>query len=105
MSTATPVQPSLFGQKEMVEIANPAAKSVLEALADEKWDFRTIDGIAKETGLQSDQVKRILQAFQQLVRRSPIRDRLGRSLYTLRNRGMKSQEKRAFLRLLLTKSI
>lgn len=104
MSAIVTNQANLFTYKEMSEIANPAAKSVLHTLADEKWDFRTIDGISKETGLPSDQVKRILQSYPEFVRRSPVRDRLGRSIYTLRNRKMKGQEKKAFLRLLLTKS-
>jgi len=105
MATITQNQASLFTQKEMSQIANPAAKSVLQALADEKWDFRTVDGIAKETGLPSDQVIRILQSYPEFVRRSPVRDRLGRSIYTLKNRKMNSQEKKALLRLLLTKSV
>jgi hypothetical protein len=105
MSTITQDQPTLFSQNEMSQVVNPAAKSVLQALADEKWDFRTVDGISKETGLPSDQVSRILQSFPELVRRSPVRDRLGRSIYTLKNRKMKGQEAKAFLRLLITKSI
>jgi hypothetical protein len=104
MATTTQNQASLFTPKEMSQIANPAAKSVLQALADDKWDFRTVEGISKETGLPSDQVNRILQAFPEFVRRSPVRDRLGRSIYTLKSRKMKGQEKKALLRLFLTKS-
>jgi|ERR1035437_8922026 hypothetical protein len=104
MSTLAPSQETLFTQKEMSQIANPAAKSVLQALADEKWDFRTIDGLAKETELAPEQIRRILQSYPELVRRSPVRDRLGRSIYTLKSRKMKGQEKKALIRLLLTKS-
>ncbi len=104
MSTLASAQPALFSQKEMGEIANPSAKLVLQALADEKWDFRTIDGLAKETDLPADQIRRILGAYPELVRRSPVRDRLGRSLYTLKSRGMKLPEKTAFMRLLLSKT-
>jgi|ERR1700733_12322194 len=104
MSTLATSQETLFTQKEMSQIANPAAKSVLQALADEKWDFRTIDGISKETGLAPDQVERILRSYPEFVRRSPVRDRIGRPIYTLQSRKMKSQEKKALIRLLLTKS-
>ena len=89
----------------MGQIANPAARTVLQALAEEQWDFRTIDGVSKETGLDPEQIKRILQSYPELVRRSLVRDKRGRSLYTLRGREMKSQEKKAFLRLLFTKMI
>lgn len=89
----------------MSQLTNPAARLVLQALADEKWDFRTIDGIAKETKLPSDQIERILQSFPEFIRRSPVRDRLGRSIYTLKSRGMKGNETKALLRLFLTKSI
>ncbi len=104
MSTLASVQPTLFTQKEMGEIANPSAKLVLQALADEKWDFRTIDGLAKETGLPADQIRKIIGAYPELVRRSPVRDRLGRSLFTLKSRRMQLPEKLAFLRLLLSKT-
>jgi hypothetical protein len=104
MSTLAPSQPALFNQNEMREIANPDAKSVLQALADEKWDFRTIDGLVKETDLPADRIRRILDSYPELVRRSPVRDRLGRSLYTLKSRAMKIPEKAAFARLLLSKT-
>jgi hypothetical protein len=78
---------------------------VLDSLADEKWDFRTIEGIAKETGLPKEEV---LQTLDRLlpwgVRRSPVRDARGRSLYTLQSRKMKTPEKAALLRLVITKA-
>jgi hypothetical protein len=104
MSTIAQNQPALFTQKELAEVANPAAKQVLQALADEKWDFRTTEGISKETGVPEEQVKEVLGEFSRLVRRSPVRDRLGRPLYTLRNRSMKSSEKMNFIRTLITKA-
>jgi hypothetical protein len=104
MATITQNQQALFNQSELGKLASPTAKLVLEALADEKWDFRTSAGISKETGLPEDQVLGVLGEFPGLVRRSPVRDRLGRALYTLRSRKMKYSEVMSFIRLLLAKS-
>ena len=104
MATAAPEQRDLFSRQEMRQLLPPMDRQVLDALADEKWDFRTIEGIAKETGVPTELVKQILQHYPSLVRRSPVRDTSGRALYTLRSRKMKQPERMAFIRLLLTKT-
>lgn len=104
MVTTEPDQAELFSRQEMAKLAPPTARQVLDALADGKWDFRTIDGITKETGLSVAQVKQVLDSYPKFVRRSPVRDRSGRALYTLRARGMKGPERMALIRLLITKT-
>jgi hypothetical protein len=96
-------QPHLFKPEEMR--ANSPLRLVIDALSDDKWDFRTIDGISKQTGLTQEEV---IKALNLLVpnhaRRSPVRDDKGRSLYTLKSRKMSAAERASFIRLLLTKS-
>ena len=97
-------QADLFGRQEMANVVPLADRKVLDALADEKWDFRTIDGIARETGVSAEKVSQVLNARASLVRRSLVRDRCGRELYTLRDRKAKRPERMAFVRMLLTKT-
>lgn len=93
------------GPRRFADISDPTERRVLEALAEPQWDFRTIDGIAKETGLTPGEIKKALNAHPDLVRRSLVTDRLGRSLYTLRERPIQRREKLALLQVFLTKSI
>jgi hypothetical protein len=75
------------------------------ALADPKWDFRTIPGLAKATGLSEDEVQALLEAHSDQVRQSAIPDRQGRALYTLRSRSKKVREILAEVRAYLAKSV
>lgn len=105
MATLAPIQADLFSRSEIEQISEPTAKSVLEALANPQWDFRTVHGIAKDTGLTEGAVRTILNAYPNLVRQSPVPDRYGRPLFTLRGRPILRQERIALLRMLVTKSI
>ena len=87
------------------DIPDPTLRKVLQALADQKWDFRTVDGIARETGLTRAEIKKALAACPGLVRQSLAHDRFGRRVYTLRERPIRLREKLAVLQLFLTKSI
>lgn len=91
--------------KRFEDISDPTERKVLEALADPLWDFRTISGISKETGLTPAEIKKALDAHPDLVRQSLVPDRHGRSLYTLRERPIKLREKLALLQIFVTKSI
>ena len=86
-------------------ISDPTERRVLETLADPKWDFRTISGIAKETGFPESEIKEVLEKNPALVRRSLVPGRQGQSLYTLQERPIKLREKLALLQVFLTKSI
>jgi len=68
---------------------------VKAALANPNWDFRTVDGIARETSLSREQVQRLLGRHEAAVRKALTRDtRLGtrRVAYTLRDRPTKLRE-------------
>ena len=57
---------------------------VQAALDDREWDFRTVDGIAGETGLTPDAVVRLLGEHRSELRQILLRD--GRIGYTLKSR-------------------
>ena len=57
---------------------------VLAALANPRYSWRTVDGVGRETGLDSVQVLRIIEGMPDLVMRSRIPDAQGRALYTTR---------------------
>lgn len=67
-------------------VTDSSERRIFEALTDPSWDFRTIDGIASSTGLPPSTVYQALSKHPRLVRRSPIRDKQGRALYTLREK-------------------
>ena len=66
------------------EITPATRNAVLNALEDDRYVWRTIDGIAKDTGLDSDTIWVILDdpATELLISSYP--DERGRGLYTTR---------------------
>jgi len=86
-------------------IHNPDERKVFEALADPKWDFRTVDGIRKASGLPDDEIRSILNKYKgKLVRKSDIPDPHGREIYTLNTEKAETQELLAKLRTFISKS-
>ncbi|MYN67488.1 MAG: hypothetical protein F4X11_21085 [Acidobacteria bacterium] len=68
---------------------------VKAALANPNWDFRTVDGIARETSLPREHVQRLIRRHEAEVRMTLTRDsRVGtrRVAYTLRDRPTKLRE-------------
>ena len=61
-------------------------EKIINALRNKRWDYRTTEGIAKETGIPVDTIRTFLETRKDIVRKSSIPDRLGRDLYTLNNR-------------------
>jgi hypothetical protein len=59
---------------------------VLAALANPKYDWRTIEGVSRETGLDRRSVLEILDRMPAQVLRSVTPDPQGRDLYALRSR-------------------
>jgi DNA-binding IclR family transcriptional regulator len=57
---------------------------VIAALEDRRYEWRTIDGLAEQTGLPSAKVQEILESLQEDLVRSSVPDDRGRSLYTTR---------------------
>ena len=72
---------------------------IINALRDKRWDYRTTEGIAKETSIPVDTVRTFLETRKDIVRKSSIPDRLDRDLYTLNNRYSQGKE---FWRILST---
>jgi len=65
---------------------------VYKALANPKFDFRTVSGISGETGLGIDEVQRLLDEHKGEVRIAYATDSKGRLLYTLQSRPKTFQE-------------
>jgi hypothetical protein len=89
------------------DIEDPQERAVLLALANENWDFRTVGGIARETGLDSEVVRETLVRRSDLVRRSPVPSADGEDLYTLRDRDGREgglREALSFLRGAISKT-
>ena len=63
---------------------------VQAALANPAWDFRTVDGITRDTSLPRERVERVLRRNRSMVRRAVSRDR--RAVYTLKSRPKKLRE-------------
>jgi hypothetical protein len=66
------------------------ARAIMKALEDPKWDWRTIQGISSDTGLQYQKVADILEglgAGQLIV----VKDTGTRVLYTSRNHYSRQQ--------------
>jgi len=57
---------------------------VLRALQNPKWDFRSIEGLCKETRLNESQMRGILYSHRDNIAYVPGRD--GRELFTLKER-------------------
>jgi hypothetical protein len=71
--------------------------SVFTALADENYDFRTIDGIAESAGLSADRVREILDEHSDRVRLSAVPGPNREPLYTLAERPVKVREQLALV--------
>lgn len=76
---------------------------VLEALADDRWDFRTIAGISDQTGLSEGAVEDVL-ARSEAVRRSDAPSPDGHWLFTLKSRPVSAREALSATRAIITKT-
>ena len=89
---------------QQAQETDPKWERVYEALSDPQWDFRTVEGIARTTGLSGEEVAGVLDRHKGEIRRSMVPDRQGRTLYTLKSRPKKAQEWLAEIRAFLAKS-
>ena len=67
-------------------VTDPVERRVFEALADERWELRTIHGMARDTGLSPEKVRGIVDKHAPLVREANIPDSDGNRLFALRER-------------------
>jgi hypothetical protein len=78
---------------------------VFAALADPQWDFRTIDGLSKATGLSEKEIAQILEKYPRLVRIAAVPDLNNQTLYTLRSRHRTFREFLATARAFISGSV
>nr|WP_320125378.1 hypothetical protein [uncultured Shewanella sp.] len=64
----------------------PSKELVLMAMGNNKWDYRTVHGIAIETKLPEAVVLNVLKESKNEIRSSIIRTKSGKNLYALKNR-------------------
>ena len=62
-----------------------AKEKVIRSLEDQKWDWRTVEGVAKDAGLSSGAVSYILESDPDTFIRSRVPDKDGRPLYSTRD--------------------
>lgn len=85
-------------------IIDPSERKVFEALADRKYVYRTIEGLARSSGLAANEVREIIIKYFNLVRKSPFPDRKGKDLYTLQDKPESAAETLNKLRAFVSKS-
>jgi predicted transcriptional regulator len=64
---------------------------VIKALENPNYDWRTMDGVAKETKLSRERVFEIIESLSDIVIRSSVPDEKGRDLYSTRKHYSKTQ--------------
>jgi len=69
-----------------MHFSNDERAAVVKALSNPDYDWRTVDGIASETGLAKEKVQLILDYTANEIVRSAHPDSQGRVLYTTRDR-------------------
>ena len=82
-----------------------SARRVIEALDDDRFDFRTVQGLSEALGVSEEAVQRILDDHEDLVRVSAAPGRNGEALYTLRARPVTARESLAVAQTALEKSV
>ncbi|MCT8986347.1 hypothetical protein [Shewanella phaeophyticola] len=58
---------------------------VIKALEDNRWDYRTAEGISKAVSVRVDLVKGVLNSDKR-IRHSVMKSKSGKDLYTLKHR-------------------
>jgi hypothetical protein len=61
-------------------------EALLQALGNEKWEWRTVDALVRESGMTEKDVLRTIEKHKKIIMKSSIPDRSGNELYTLRSR-------------------
>ncbi|EOB1224823.1 hypothetical protein V5G98_16970 [Vibrio cholerae] len=63
----------------------PLKEDLIKALRNEQWDYRTSESLAKELKVSEKELKKHLESDPE-IRKSIMKDKHGRSLYTLKKR-------------------
>jgi hypothetical protein len=88
--------PAQLSEDDLGKSLEPAL--VAKALEDPNWDWRTVKGVAHDTGLTEERVRELLESSMSVLR-SSVPDKEGRSLYTTRQH---YKRRRSFLDSLRT---
>ena len=78
----------------MNENANPnldRRNTVVRALEDPNYEWRTVEGVAEQTGLEETNVRETLEELNGEIIRSSSPDESGRNLYTTRRHYRETQ--------------
>jgi hypothetical protein len=67
-------------------ISDPNELKIFQALEDQKWDWRTVKGLARQSNLADQEVRRVLVKYPNLIRRSRVPTATGDEVYTLQER-------------------
>jgi hypothetical protein len=73
------------------------------ALLDDRYQFRTAEGIAQELGTDVELIQKVLEESPELARQSALRDHSGRRVYTAASRRRTPREHLALIRWILTR--
>src|SRR6266481_2028866 len=77
-----PHPPSVEKEAQKQGVTPVEAASVMAALESRRFEWRTAQGIAEETGLPLTRVRRIIRTLEDYIMRSPVKDANGKQLYT-----------------------
>ena len=72
------------GNKQPFQLNGDLRGQFIRALEDDRYEWRTVDGVSEQIGIPAAQVQEILESLKQEIVRSSIPDEAGRSLYTTR---------------------
>lgn len=83
-------------KKRILRFRHVNKEDLITALLNNKWDYRTVKGLSKELNMPEKEVEKCLESYPE-VRKSIMKDRFGRSLYTLKkNKSIWGDIKSAF---------
>ncbi len=72
-------------------IKDPQEEKIFGALEDDRYDWRTVRALARESNLTEDEVGKILADHPVLVRKSSVPSGNGEDLFTLQSRFFKKK--------------
>jgi hypothetical protein len=89
----------------MEQITDPTDRRVLEALEDDGFDFRTVQGLSESTGVPEDVVQAVLDRHGDRVRLSAVPGPNGEALYAPSSRPITAREHLALAQTVLEKTV
>jgi hypothetical protein len=72
------------GNRQTSDSNGNLREQIVRALEDDRYEWRTVDGVAEQIGVPATQVQKFLESLTPEIVRSSIPDEAGRSLYTTR---------------------